>query len=103
MHARPAGSKKTCTGNLKMKIKAFALRDIKLGAYASPIFAPNQGVMLRELTEFLNAPQKTADPQKFPQDFTLNVVGEYETDSGQFTPSGPDHVCSLSDLLVQSN
>lgn len=67
-----------------MNHKILVLRDIKANYYLPPMFAPNLGVALRQLTDAINANEKQFDWQKHPEDFELYEFGEWDSDTCAF-------------------
>ena len=67
-----------------MKLKVFAIHDAKAEAYMQPFFMANKGTAIRAITELLSK----SDHQfsKYPEDFTLFELGEYDDSNGQMLP-----------------
>lgn len=83
-----------------MILKAFSLRDTKGETFGAPIFVPTEGVMIRLLPQ-LASDQRT-DLGKFPDDFLLYSIGEYNTATAVMTPAEISLVCSVSSTLKKS-
>lgn len=75
-----------------MKHTILVLRDIKANYFLPPMFAPNIGVALRNLTDAINSNEKQMDWQKHPEDFELYQWGEWDSDNCHFdTPHDGSH------------
>lgn len=68
-----------------MNLKVFAIYDSKAEAYLQPFFMQSRGQALRAFDTTIN----TLDTQfhKYPSDFTLFEIGEYDELKGVLTPS----------------
>lgn len=81
-----------------MKLKVFALRDVKADAFGSPFFVPNDGIARRVLSEWVRQPG--SDVAKYPAEFMLFEIGEYDNESALLTPTVPTvMICSASSCL----
>ncbi|AXH71833.1 MAG: nonstructural protein [Microviridae sp.] len=70
-----------------MKVKVFSVLDSKLGSFAQPWFSPNTETGIRAFVEAARDPSTTLG--KYPEDFSLYLLGEFDDDTGQFTQSTP--------------
>ena len=70
------------------KLKVFAVRDSKAEAYMNPFFMRSRGEALRAFVSGVNDPQTQLC--KFPADFTLFEIGEFDEESGDLVmlPTG---------------
>lgn len=64
-----------------MKSQMFAVRDNKLEAYGQPFLAKNQSHAVRLIGELVNKDLEN-NFHKYPQDFTLFAIGEYDDSTG---------------------
>jgi hypothetical protein len=78
-----------------MKLKIFSIYDSKVEAYKEPFFMQKKGEAIRAITELLHNPQHAF--AKYPADFTLFELGEYDDSSGILT-SLPSPI-SLGNLI----
>lgn len=67
-----------------MILKVFAIHDAKTEAYMQPFFMLNKGSALRAVTETLSDPKHSF--AKYPEDFTLFELGEYDDSNGKMLP-----------------
>lgn len=67
--------------------KVFTLYDSKAEVYLSPFLFGNKGEAIRAFTESLKNDQTPMS--KYPQDFTLFMLGEYDNSSGAFMCGAP--------------
>lgn len=63
-----------------MKSKLFVVYDCKVGAYMTPFFMRSKGEALRAWQQIANDEQSNIC--KFPADFTLFEIGEFDDESG---------------------
>lgn len=67
-----------------MILKVFAVHDSKVGAYLQPFFQRSKGEALRSWEGVCNDGQSAMS--KFPADFTLFEIGEYDDSTGVIKP-----------------
>lgn len=72
-----------------MKHKAFAARDSRLGVFHPPFFMQHTGQALRWWEELCNDPK--ASMHKYPSDFQLFEVGDFDDEKGLFYPLDAPH------------
>jgi len=78
-------------------MQIFSLRDTKSAHYGKPIIAPHQAPLIREYDEAVNDDKSTLS--KFPQDFDLYKIGDFDHISGKITPDeNPIHIINLVTL-----
>lgn len=65
-----------------MKLKVYSIYDSKVEAYLNPWFAQAKGEAIRALTELVN--DSKTNIGKYPADFTLFELGEYDNANAQF-------------------
>lgn len=66
-----------------MKTKVFSIYDSKAELFAKPFHAINSGVVIRQFQEMAGNNQN--DIGKYPEDFTLFELAEYDEETGKFT------------------
>lgn len=66
-----------------MMSKVFAVYDSKIGSFMAPFFMPTKGHALRAFENLVNDPNTTVC--KYPSDFTLFELGEFDDQSGALT------------------
>lgn len=77
-------------------MKLYSLRDVKAGVYGGILMAMNDGHMSRILAERFAGSEETV--AKFPDDFELYEVGEFDTDTGAMV-GAVKFVCSVGLVL----
>lgn len=78
-------------------LKMYCLRDMKAGMSAAPFVAENDIVVSRLLRETLR--QGDSMMAKYPEDFQIHHIGDWDPDSGFLTPlEGARNLGSVSDL-----
>lgn len=70
-----------------MKLKMFAVFDVKAAAYLAPFFLPTVGQAVRAFADASNDPSTMF--AKHPEDYTLFHVGEFDDSSGDCAPVVP--------------
>lgn len=75
----------------------YALKDIKSSAFLTPFKSANSITAMRELSISVNDDKSMLG--KFPEDFQLFHVADYDTNTGKFIqPEQPEYVITLNDL-----
>lgn len=79
--------------------KVFCVYDSKAEAYNSPLYVQSKGQAVRSFAEVAN--DKTSEIGKWPADFTLFELGEYNTDNGKFDLfDTPRSVCVAIEMIT---
>lgn len=65
-----------------MILKVFTVFDVKANAHLQPFFSTTAGQAIRMFESSVNAPDHQF--AKYPTDFTLFEVGEYDDSNGSF-------------------
>lgn len=65
--------------------KIVSVYDVKAEAFAQPVFVQSHGAAVRSFGEAVNNPAKDNNFAKFPEDFTLFALGEFDDSTGIFT------------------
>lgn len=77
----------------------FALFDKVAGVYRVPMFAPNAGVMVRDLRDELNRVDRANVIGNHPDDFCLREFGTWDDETGAFCLVEPRLVVECSVLV----
>lgn len=80
-----------------MKVKIFSILDAKTGAYMQPFFALAIGQAARMFGDNVN--DTTSGMNKHPEDYVLYHIGEFDDNSGELTPTGPNYVNKALDFI----
>lgn len=70
-----------------MNDSIFSVYDAAAGAYLHPFFAPTVEFALRNFRQAVNTPDHQF--AKFPEDYTLFLIGRFDQSTGQLTPLEP--------------
>ncbi len=73
-----------------MRVRAFAVLDLKAKAFLVPIFYPEVGQAVRMFTDAINEPKHLFS--KHPEDYTLHEIGLYDDNTAKLEPFGPECV-----------
>lgn len=65
-----------------MKLKVFTCYDCKVESYGNPFFMKTKGEAIRGFAEVSN--DEKSQIAKYPEDFTLFELGEYDDSNGKF-------------------
>ncbi len=76
-----------------MIMKIYSIRDNKAGVFNNPIFSPNDEHAKREF-EMMYSNAKDGIFVRYPEDFDLYSIGEYNTDTGKI--EGIDKVVNIA-------
>ena len=81
-----------------MITKIFSVYDSKAEVFGKPFFSGTKGLALRSFTEISN--DSASEIGKYPADFTLFELGEYDDSNGSF---GNIRNVSLKDIMKKLN
>ena len=82
-----------------MKLFVFSVFDSKAAAFNPPFCAPSYGVAERNFhTEVTSADSMVA---KYPEDYSLFVIGDFDTDTGVLTARNPEAIVTASALVAR--
>lgn len=85
-----------------MILKVFAIYDSKAEAYLQPFFMANKGTAIRAIADILTKPDHSFS--KYPEDFTLFELGEYDDSNGKMLPhSTPNPIIKTIELKASAN
>lgn len=74
----------------------YALKDVKTGTFGAPLMGVNDGHISRSIKEMFG-PEST--PFRYPSDFELFQVGEFDFERTGEVAGELRYVCSLSVIL----
>lgn len=81
-----------------MKLKAFTIRDTKGEVFNTPFFQKTHGEAERSFKSLLNDQQSMV--AKYPEDYDLYYIGEYDDQTGQFNSTDtPQHMVKAVQIL----
>lgn len=67
-----------------MKLKVFSVFDSKIKLYGQPFYALSEKQVIFGFTESVNSSDPKSDVARWPEDYTLFELGEYEEETGTF-------------------
>lgn len=70
-----------------MKVGMYAVYDRKASVFARPFCSPNDAMAMRSFRAARQDP--ATELSKFPEDFTLYRLGDFDDDSGEVTGFPP--------------
>lgn len=79
-------------------LKIFAIFDKKALSYSQPCYFHNKSLALRAFSELVN--DQKSDPSKYPADFSIWMLGEWDPQQGVITPfNKPEFVEEASNCV----
>lgn len=75
-----------------------AVRDVKTGAFAAPIGVPHAALALRSFEQEVRSAESPVG--KYPADFELWKVGEFDVESGAFA-NGQARLATGTDFVKE--
>lgn len=86
-----------------MKLYLIAIYDKRAQEYSPPQGYPQLGVAERAFTDAVNSPDSHLN--KHPEDYSMQLIGEYESETARITPSaeGPKHLMDAHQVLQPRN
>lgn len=70
-----------------MKLNIYSVHDRKAAVFARPFIAPNDGMALRSFAAAKLDP--STELAKFPEDFSLYLLGSFDDETGELSPVVP--------------
>lgn len=81
-----------------MKLKAFTIRDTKGEVFNTPFFQKTHGEAERSFKSLLSDQQSMV--AKYPEDYDLYYIGEYDDQSGQLLGlDTPQHIVKAVQIM----
>jgi len=77
--------------------KVFSVFDLKAQAYLPLFTAPTIAVGMRVFSDVVTQPNHPFG--KYPADYMLYCVGEFDQNTGRITGNDPQHVAIATDFL----
>lgn len=85
-----------------MLMKCFAVLDVKMGEYLTPMFYTTPGIAERALSNAVNAAE--GEFAAHPADFSLYELAVYDSVTGKFSNhDNPVHVVNATALVRKSD
>lgn len=82
-----------------MILQIYSVRDDAIGAFMNPFYTRSRGEALRSFQDAVNDPKSTFNSHV--TDYNLYYLGEYDDNTGIFTPVPPDHVISANNVKMK--
>lgn len=83
-----------------MKNRVFSIRDHKTESFSPPFTSRTLGEAQRSFSELINDGRST--PSKYPQDFSLYEIGQWDIESGLIEPKNPITLIQHATEIKQS-
>nr|WAE43599.1 MAG: nonstructural protein [Microviridae sp.] len=81
------------------KVRLYAVRDLKVGGFNNPYSFINDAVAVRSFESLVNEQSSASMIAKYPGDYDLFCIAEFDQDSGIIVPIGPIHVVAAAALI----
>lgn len=78
-----------------MKVKLWSIKDNKVRTYGRPFCCFTKGEALRTCNSSLSGSSLFA---KYPQDFSLWEIGDFDDQTGELTPCVRTHIANLQEI-----
>lgn len=82
-----------------MKLLAFSILDVRVGAYSQPFFTATEAAAVRAL--LCNSSDPTSAISSFPEDYVLYRVGTFDDSTATFETFLPVNLGSAAALRAQ--
>lgn len=79
------------------RLKMYAVLDVKSNLFNSPHFLTSDGVAIRSFSTACE--DKNTDLNRYPADFSLYVVGEFNIETGNVIPIQPKQLCNAAEFV----
>lgn len=85
-----------------MLMQIIAVRDNRIEAFMQPTFVAHPGQGVRAFQD--HCQDEKTDFHRHPEDFDLYLLGEYNDQTGQFSPpdGGPQRLIRAFDIVAKS-
>lgn len=84
-----------------MRLNAYALLDTKASFFGPPFFCQSHGEAIRVCIDA--ASDMRATIARYPSDFILHHIGEYDNSTGVMTPCLPDSIGVVAAMLPRQD
>lgn len=90
------------TKEKQMLLKIYSIRDAKTQFFSAPFYNHTHGEAERNFKTACNDQQSNLS--KFPEDYDLYHIGEYDDNTGKITPRDtPEHIIKAVQLVNKIN
>lgn len=82
-----------------MKFRVYSIFDDKVGSFSTPFFSMRDELAKRNFSALADDKEPNNMVRRFPADFSLYFLAEFDTDSGQFVSNDkPVFLCRAIDF-----
>lgn len=82
-----------------MRVGIYAVKDVKSATFFPPFMSHTPGTAERQFSVNVNDKHENNMLRRYPSDFELWTVGEFDDNTGMVTPREPLHMCTAVDVL----
>lgn len=85
-----------------MIVQIFSIYDIKSKTFGQPFFSQTEGTARRSFQDLANDPQSQVN--KYPDDFTLFLIGSFDDDDAELLAIdgvGKKSLCNALEVLIE--
>lgn len=79
--------------------KIVSIYDVKSECFGAPVFVKATGEAIRSFGEAVNDDKKENNFAKWPADFSLFLIGEFDDSTGEVTSQPPEQLVTALSLL----
>lgn len=84
-----------------MLLNGYCVLDVKTGLFSQPVFLIHDQVAVRAFVELSADPTTTIG--KYPADYVLMFVGQFDDNAGMFLPAAPRNLGVIAALVGQAS
>lgn len=85
-----------------MKLKIYSIRDSKAEIFNTPFYQKTHGEAERNFRSLVN--DEKSQVNKYPEDYALWYLGEYDDNTGSFTTlDQPQHILNAVQVIMPKN
>jgi hypothetical protein len=81
------------------KLKMYVVHDSKAGLYNKPFYEVNNAVAMRGFEDAVRSGETNLS--RYPQDYDLYLVGEFNEDTAEIKAVVPQHLCGARDYVAE--
>ena len=71
------------------KLLLYSIKDSRVGLYEPPFAFSHEGQATRFWTDVVNDPEKRSAACRYPNEFALHKIGEFDSETGEVLQESP--------------
>lgn len=81
--------------------KIYSVKDLKAKQFSPPFFLKTDGLAHRAFSETIE--KGNNDWSKYPEDFSLHYLGEFNPETGEMMPVPPESIANATEFVKVQN